>query len=210
MVNHITYAIRRRGQQWQQVVVSTLLTLLFSIGVASANDTLLIDDFQSGTGQASFGTNWSGFTDRVMGGLSDLSLGYQRLEDDKLSLRLQGQVRLENNGGFIQARLPLEREEERFDASQWQGVRVKTRGIPGPYYIHLRSRATWLPWQYYTAPLAVTNETEWQVHEISFSSFTGESTRRRLDVSGLKSIAIVAFGEAVAADIEVMHLEFYR
>ncbi|HEY7906088.1 MAG TPA: CIA30 family protein [Wenzhouxiangella sp.] len=173
-------------------------------------DTLLIDDFQRGDGQSVFGTRWEGFSDRVMGGLSDLNLAYQRLPDDRLSLRLQGQVRLENNGGFIQARLPLDRAGKRFDASQWDGVRITARAKPGAYYIHLRSRATWLPWQYYGARIPITSSQEWMTMDIPFSAFQGQSTRRALDVSSLKSIGVVAYGEAFEADMEVIELAFYR
>lgn len=173
-------------------------------------DTLLLDDFQSGNGESVFGTRWSGFSDRVMGGLSDLSLGYQRLPDNTLSLRLQGQVRLENNGGFIQARLPLERNGQRFDADEWLGIRITARAQPGAYYIHLRTRATWLPWQYYGARIPVNSSEQWLTMDIPFSAFQGESTRRSLDVSSLKSIGIVAYGEAFEADIEVIELAFYR
>lgn len=180
------------------------------IAMDQPEDVFLIDDFQNGDGQSIFGTRWSGFSDRVMGGLSDLNLGYQRLADDRLSLRLQGQVRLENNGGFIQARLPLEKNGERFEASQWDGVRITARAQPGAYYIHLRTRATWLPWQYYSASIPVTSDQEWMTMDIPFSAFQGESTRRALDISSLKSIALVAFGEAFDADVEVVELAFYR
>ncbi len=191
-----------------------LACLLLAFGMlsvmAQSEETLLLDDFQSGDGQSVFGTRWSGFSDRVMGGLSDLNLGYQRLADDSLSLRLSGEVRLENNGGFIQARLPLDKNGTRLDVSEWTGVRVTARAQPGAYYIHLRTRATWLPWQYYGAKIPVSGAQEWMTMDIPFSEFKGESTRRSLDVSSLKSIGIVAYGEAFTADIEVIELAFYR
>lgn len=192
------------------VTVVLLSAQTQGLALASDSDALIIDDFQSGNGQSVFGTRWEGFSDRVMGGLSDLNLSYQRLEDDRLALRLQGQVRLENNGGFIQARLPLNRDGQRFDASDWQGVRITTRAQPGAYYIHLRTRATWLPWQYYGARIPIQADWEWVTLDIPFGVFDGESTRRKLDVSSLKSIGIVAYGEAFEADIEVSALSFYR
>ncbi len=185
-------------------------TMTSAMAMDGADETLLIDDFQSGDGQASLGTRWAGFSDRVMGGLSDMNLAYQRLPDDRLSLRLQGQVRLENNGGFIQARLPLEKDGKRFDASPWEGIRITARAQPGAYYIHLRTRATWLPWQYYGARIPINSSQEWMTMDIPFSAFQGESTRRGLDVSSLKSIGVVAYGEAFDADIEVIELFFYR
>ena len=206
-------------QNIKQIVGLTFIIALLAwpsaeASSANADDTarsqLIIDDFQSGDGQAVFGTAWSGFSDRVMGGRSDINLAYQRLENDQLSLRLSGSVRLENNGGFIQARLPLERDGQRFDASEWTGIKITARAAPGAYYIHLRSRATWLPWQYYAAPIPVHESSQWQTVTLPFEAFKGESTRRALDVSSLKSIAVVAYGEAFEADIEVIELAFYR
>ena len=192
-----------------------LALLLMAGGSWAAQDrpigqTLLIDDFQSGTGQAVFGTSWSGFSDRVMGGRSEINLAYQRLSDTSLSLRLSGPVRLDNNGGFIQARLPLEQSGQRFDASGWSGIEVTARAAPGAYYVHLRSRATWLPWQYYSAQIGFNDAERWQTHRIPFELFQAEATRSVLDVSSLKSVAIVAYGEAFDADIELKRLSFYR
>ena len=177
-----------------------------------AQEGLLLDDFQTGDGQAVFGTRWSGFSDRVMGGISEMNLAYERLEDDRLCLRLQGEVRLENNGGFIQARLPLEKNRQRLDASDFSGVRIIARGKPGAYYIHLRTSATWLPWQYYGARIPLTDQSQasFQTFDIPFENFVGESTRRRLNVGRLESIGIVAYGEAFSADIEVLELSLYQ
>lgn len=171
---------------------------------------LVLDDFQSGNGTSVFGTDWSGFSDQVMGGLSELRLQYAQADNDRLTMRLSGRVRLENNGGFIQARLPLERARRRFDASEFSGVRVVARAEPGAYYVFLRTRNTWLPWQYYGGRINIQQGDEWHTYDIPFEAFQAESTRRALDTSQLKSIAIVAYGEAFSADIEVARLSFYR
>lgn len=67
---------------------------------------LILDDFTSQSGTSTYGTAWQGFTDRVMGGRSDMRAGISRESGDSF-LRMAGVVSLENNGGFIQARLPL-------------------------------------------------------------------------------------------------------
>lgn len=171
---------------------------------------LVLDNFTDSSGTSTFGTQWVGFTDQVMGGLSDMALSYRLNEDDHLSLWLRGEVRLENNGGFIQARLPVERGGRRLDAKDYTGIRIITRAKPGAYYIHLRTRATWLPWQYYGARIPVTGGDEWQTHDIPFTAFKGESTRRQLDIRQIKSIALVAYGEAFSADIELRYISLYR
>ncbi|HMB37435.1 MAG TPA: CIA30 family protein, partial [Wenzhouxiangellaceae bacterium] len=69
-------------------------------------DKLLLDDFSRSDGVSAIGTRWQDFSDRVMGGLSDMQAGIVETERGSV-LRMSGQVRLENNGGFIQVRLPL-------------------------------------------------------------------------------------------------------
>lgn len=165
---------------------------------------LLIDDFSRSDGVSTLGTRWEGFTDRVMGGRSEMQLDYRQLESGSV-LHMRGQVRLENRGGFIQARLPLDARGGVFDASRWQGIRIKARGRPGAYYIHLRTRQNWMPWQYYRARIEVGED--WQEQLVLFDDFEGVSTRRGLDLGGLKSLAVVAYGEAFEADIEVARIE---
>jgi len=196
------------------------VAVVFIIGVSSAlpaaaldadqnghgnGASLLIDDFSSANTISALGTQWQAFTDAVMGGRSTLAASIGETEHGH-ALRLRGQVRLENNGGFIQARLPLA-QQGRFDASDWQGVRVLARGTPGAYALHLRSRHTWRPWQHYSAALPITEQ--WQWFDIEFSAFSGQSIRRDLDLSQLSSLALVASGEAFDADFEVAHIEFY-
>ena len=190
------------------VLVAVLAMLPFSGLLAedtAMTDTLLLDDFQRDDGLSALGTGWEGLSDRVMGGRSDMQVGYHD-SDAGLVLFLRGQVRLENRGGFIQARLPFDPAGGSFDAIAWQGLRIKVRGVPGPYYLHLRTRQNWQPWQHYRAPIEV--EAGWREQFIPFSAFEGRATVRRMDVSALKSVGVVAYGEAFEAEIEVARLEF--
>jgi len=174
-------------------------------GEMAMGDHLLVDDFRGEDGVSALGTRWEGFTDRVMGGRSDMQVGY-RDSDAGPVLAMTGQVRLENRGGFIQARLPLDPDGGSFDAGAWQGLRIKVRGTPGPYFVHLRTRQTWQPWQYFRAPIEVGPE--WREQFIPFEAFEGRATWRRLDTRALKSIGVVAYGEAFEAELEVARLEF--
>ncbi|MBK5936830.1 CIA30 family protein [Halorhodospira halophila] len=164
----------------------------------------LLDDFTAADGRAAIGTAWQGFTDRVMGGRSDMHAGI--VETDRgPALRLSGQVRLENNGGFIQSRLPLAPSGERFDASAWAGFGVTVRGTPGPYYLHVRSADTRQPWQHYRAPLEVAED--WQEVVVPFTAFEPRGLQAALDPARLTSVAVVAYGEAFEARVEVARLE---
>jgi len=205
-------ALARKGpEQDRFVLVAAALVVLVAVlplsGLASedpAMTPLLIDDFQRDDGRSRLGTRWEGLSDRVMGGRSDMEWGRHQSEAGAV-LFLRGQVRLENRGGFIQARLPLDPEGGSFDASAWEGFSIQVRGTPGPYYLHLRTRQTWLPWQHYRAPIEV--RADWQEQFVPFSAFEGRATLRRLDVSALESVGVVAYGEAFEAAIEVGRLE---
>lgn len=168
---------------------------------------MLLDDFSRGDGQSQIGTRWEGFTDRVMGGRSDMSAGIVRTEDGP-ALHMTGRVTTENNGGFIQARLPLS-PEGRFDASGYQGVALTVRGRGDHYYIHLRTTRTRMPWAHYAQKLPVTEE--WQRVELPFPEFEGEMMLggRGVDTGRLRSLAVVAAKADFDADIQVREISLY-
>lgn len=184
------------------LLASLLLVLCIGAAMAEA-PALLVDDFSRDDGRSALGTAWQGFTDRVMGGRSDMRAGLVEI-DDGHALAMSGQVRLDNNGGFIQVRLPLA-TSGRFDASGFSAIGLRVRGRPGPWYLHLRSADTRLPWQYYRAPIAVGED--WQDLRIEFSAFTPEALRSPLDRSRLQSLAVVAYGEVFEGAIEVARIE---
>jgi hypothetical protein len=180
-----------------------LLPLLVLAPVTTASDRLL-DDFSRADGRAQSGAAWQGFSDRVMGGVSDLRAGYRTGPDGSPLLAMSGTVRTENNGGFIQLRLPLSERGQALDARGFDGVVLRARGQPGPYFVHLRTRDSVRPWEYYAAPLMVSDE--WHDIVVPFTAFAPRSTRRPLDLASLVSVAIVAYGEPFEADIELQRI----
>ncbi|NKI35213.1 hypothetical protein HFP89_08540 [Wenzhouxiangella sp. XN79A] len=187
---------------------SLLLLPLVSIVMATASESAqagdrLLDDFSRDDGRSTLGPAWSGFTDRVMGGRSGLQAGHVETEEGP-ALRMRGTVRLDNNGGFVQVRLPLVVDGEPLDASGAAGFIVEARGAPGPYYLHLRTPDSRRPWAYFRAPLPVTDQ--WQRIDVALTDFEPVSTRARLDASRLISIGLVAYGEEFEADLEVRRL----
>lgn len=166
----------------------------------------LIDDFESGGGMSPLGTEWGCFTDRVMGGVSEAAHGFDTI-DGESCIRLQGKVSLENNGGFVQVALPLEPDGKAVDAGGYDGIRLRVRGNGEKYFVHLRTRDTRLPWQYYAA--AFETEEAWQTVEILFEDFEPASLRKPLDSGSLKRVAIVAAKKAFEADVAVSRLAFF-
>ncbi|MBY6204183.1 CIA30 family protein [Halomonas denitrificans] len=185
--------------------IHNLSILLILIGVAAVakGEERLLDDFSRNDGRSAFGTSWTGFTDRVMGGRSDLAAGYV-VTGTGPALRMRGTVRLDNNGGFVQLRLPLVLGRRPLDASAFDRFVVEARGRPGPYYLHLRTPQTRRPWAYYRARLDIG--TDWRRIVVPLSEFDGVSIDRPLDVSRLLSVALVAYGEAFEADLVVRRI----
>ena len=106
---------------------------------------MLIDNFKRDDLVSALGTTWRGVSDQVMGGISEAGL-QRSLVDGRPALRLTGDVRLEHNGGFIQASLNLAKEGEVFDASGYAGIRLSVRGNDEIYGFHLRTGDVRRPW----------------------------------------------------------------
>ena len=175
--------------------------------VHAVTDYLLIDDFTRES--SALGTEWEGFTDRVMGGVSEMRIGRIPGPDGPF-IRMTGSVSLENNGGFVQIRLELAERGGVFDGSEYRGIRVRVRGKGDGYYIFLRTANTLLPWKFYKAPVPVSEE--WAEVDIPWTGFeSGDYGRSRVfSSSKLKSVALVAYGKAFEAEIDLAEIGFYR
>jgi hypothetical protein len=93
----------------------------------SCSVTGVVDDMTEDFPTTSSGTQWAGFTDRVMGGVSSGSLAREVIEMRTANV-LRGSVSLENNGGFIQMATNLaqaELESDTVDASAFDGVELE-------------------------------------------------------------------------------------
>jgi hypothetical protein len=169
-------------------------------------DYLKLDDFSAD--RSALGTAWEGFSDRVMGGVSELS---SQVVTDGASryLRMSGRVSTRNNGGFIQMRLLVGSDFSPFDGSRYGGVRLVVRGKGDGYYLHIRTAGMMLPWKYYAAPISVS--TDWTAVEIPWSAFEkGDfGSMRGMSPGRLKSIAVVAAKKDFDALIEVREIGFY-
>jgi hypothetical protein len=172
-----------------------------------ANDTtLIIDDRSSGDYSTGAGSNWRLVTDTVMGGISDGQLTVEEI-DGRPCLRLRGEVRTENNGGFIQAVLDLETLPLR-DASAFDGVVIDVYGNGESYNLHLRQDGLWLPWQAFRA--SFTAPPAWQTHYLPFAEFRPHATSAELKPDRLKRIGVVAIDRVFSADLCIGRIGYYR
>ena len=168
---------------------------------------MLIDDFTDEGLVSNLGTCWRGVSDRVMGGISEASVSHDAIEG-RPCLRLTGDVRLENDGGFIQAALDLARSGEAIDASGYTGVRIAVRGNGEKYSVHLRTPDNVRPWQSYRVQF--TARSDWEQIDLPFEAFAPYRLEVGLDTTRLRRIGLVAIGRAFDADLAVSELAFYR
>ena len=168
------------------------------------SDPALIDDFSS-PAKASNGQRWRFFSDQVMGGVSRGSAQYQSV-DGRNALRLQGDVSLDNNGGFIQASLDLA-SEGTFDAGQYEGVRLVVRGRGESYNLHLKTADVQRPWQSYRS--SFRSALEWREIQLPFSGFAPYRINGPVDTHKLRRIGIVAIGAEFTAELCVAEIGFY-
>jgi len=172
-------------------------------------DVFVLDDFSQGAGASQVGTSWEAFTDGVMGGRSRMTAGIVT-DGPAPYLRMVGQVSLENNGGFIQVRLPLAERGSQVDAGAFRGFELEVRGVGSGYFLHLRTSRNRRPWAHYTAPLPVSSN--WQTVRVPFEAFRPEFSTRRTtpDLQRLTSVAVVAGNAEFDADISVRTIGMYR
>ncbi len=168
---------------------------------------MLIDDFSNPGLTSKLGTQWRGVSDKVMGGISDANIAHNDNED-RLFLRISGDVRLENSGGFIQAALDLVSAGGSIDGSGFIGVRLVVRGNGEQYSVHLRTPDNVRSWQSYRAHF--TAEPDLKTVSIPFSSFKPHRIDTPLDIKRLRRIGLVAIGRAFRADLSVFEVSFYR
>ena len=167
---------------------------------------MLIDDFSNQSLTSKLGTQWYGASDKIMGGISEACVTHGEF-DHRSCLLLTGDVRLENNGGFIQMVLDLAMSGETFDASTFAGIRLSVRGNGEQYSVHLRTPDNVRPWQSYRT--CFTASTEWKTIDLPFATFPPYRLDTPLDASRLRRIGLVAIGRAFHADLAVSEIGFF-
>ncbi|MFO1161308.1 MAG: CIA30 family protein [Reyranellaceae bacterium] len=170
----------------------------------------IIDDLSDPAGLSVLGTRWQLVTDQVMGGVSRGTLTRETVAG-RPALVMRGNVRLENNGGFVQMALDLARPEApgsgALDARNWQGLEIDVRGAPQSYSLHLRTTDLDRPWQSYRLEFLV--RPDWQSLRLAFADFVPHRTEAPLNLSRLRRLGIVAIGRAFTADLAVGGVRFY-
>ena len=95
----MAHAVIRPFGRRRFILASVLISpawCLERLAMARSDDVLLIDDFAADDLISALGMPWRGFSDQVMGGISQETIALTTI-DGRRCLRLTGDVRLENN-----------------------------------------------------------------------------------------------------------------
>ena len=167
---------------------------------------LVLSDFSADQPYVLEGAGWRGFSDRVMGGVSDASMDRDTVANVNCA-RLTGTVTRESNGGFIQMALYFGSDEAELDGSAYRGVELKVFGNNEDYNVHLRTAdCGWYDQSYRHTFFA---KPEWQSVRIPFSEFEANSVTAPLNSARVNRIAILGWMREFQADIALARISLY-
>jgi hypothetical protein len=141
--------------------------------------------------------NWTGITDQVMGGISDLAISHS----DGIFF-MKGNVSTDNNGGFV-------RLSSRVDISSnnYKGIRFQAKGNDETYEIHVTLKGLKIPpWSYFSQGFDVGNE--WQEYVIFFADLERSSgfSAASMKAKNIRDISIAGFGRDFKVDLAIKNI----
>ena len=168
---------------------------------------MLIDDFSGEELFSPVGSKRRGVRDRVMGGISIAGVTSDVL-DGQTCLRLAGDIRTENGGGFIKASLSFPSDGEHLDATDFVGIRLSVCGNGEMYSVQIHTPDCGRPWQSYRSQSRA--QPQWETVTLPFTSFEPHRLESPLDESRLTRMGLVALGRPFRADLAVSEIAFYK
>ncbi len=169
-------------------------------------DTLLLSDFSGAQAYVLAGAGWRGFSDRVMGGVSDASFSKATV-DGKSCMRLTGRVTRESNGGFIQMAMYFGSNDAELDGSAYKGIEMLLHGNNEDYNVHVRTaECGWYDESYRYTFFA---KPEWQQLRIPWAEFKPNGVKVALNSSRVNRIAILGWMREFQADIALARISLY-
>jgi len=184
--------------------IAPIMKSLGSTDLPVADEHLVLSDFQSGYMLPGIG--WRGFSDRVMGGISNANLQASQVAG-KNCLRLTGNVTRESNGGFIQMAMYFGRNYKELNGSDYNGIELLVYGNNEDYNIHVRtSDCGWYDQSYRFTFFA---KPEWQRLRVPWEVFEPNNMREPLDAGKLQRIAILGWMREFQADVSLAEISLY-
>lgn len=173
---------------------------------AQESGRLVLSDFGGDEPVVIEGGGWRGFSDRVMGGISNARLDRDTVAG-KNCIRLVGNVTRESNGGFIQMAMYFGRNDAELDASAFGGIELLVYGNDEDYNCHIRTAdCGWYDDSYRVTFFA---KPEWQTVRLPWGEFVPNRVQAPLDTSRINRIAILGWMREFEADISLAEIALY-
>lgn len=178
-----------------------------------------IDDLSESFPVTSSGTQWAGVTDKVMGGSSSGTLVRHETFQGRLSNVLTANVRLENDGGFVQMVTDLALDHSvsnTVDASEYDGIEfdVFYEGDADRenFNVHLKDSNCLRQFSSYRATFEL-KQGQWTTVRLPWSRFEGfgwGAVENLLDSSALRRIGLVAIGKEMDVSFALSSIRFLQ
>lgn len=162
---------------------------------------LLTDIYQARQGERS---PWTAITDQVMGGVSTAEVR-QGERHGSVCTCLSGRTSLENNGGFVQMKLDI---DPSWHCGDYAGFFIELCGPAHDYNLNVKTTQLTKPWQSFRCTLQV--EPAWTRFVVPYAQLSPHRTDAELDPATIRSVAVIAIGEAFDVDVCVRRFGFYR
>lgn len=184
----------------------------------SCVDSGTIDDLSESFPVTSSGTQWAGVTDKVMGGSSSGTLVREEFQG-RLSNVLTANVKLENDGGFVQMVTDLALDHSvsnTVDASKYDGIEFDVfyggDADRESFNVHLKDSNCLRQFSSYRATFEL-KQGQWTTVRLPWSRFEGfgwGAVENLLDNSALRRIGLVAIGKEMDVSFALSSIRFLQ
>jgi len=178
-----------------------------AIDPAPSESRLVLSDFRPETPTIAEGASWRGFSDRVMGGVSDAKFELANVAGLNCA-RLTGRVTRDSGGGFIQMALDLGPRRGGFDGSAYAGIELLVHGNDEDYNIHVRTAdCGWYDESYRATFRAAPR---WQTLRFAWADLQPNGLTAPLDPARLQRIGLLGWMREFQADLALAEIALYR
>jgi hypothetical protein len=166
------------------------------------NKRLVLSDFGPRQEVLIPGARFRGFTDRVMGGVSNADFNRDEI-DGRRCVRMTGNVTRDNGGGFVQVALYLDDT----DASGYKGVELLLYGNDEDYNAHIRTADCGWHDESYRATFHA--ESRWQTVQIPWATFKPNGVTAAMDTTRLERLGLLGWMREFSADLAIGEIALY-
>lgn len=171
-----------------------------------ADGRLVLSSFAEGQDVLAPNARWRGFSDRVMGGVSNGTFERTTVAG-KSCIRMAGRVTRDSGGGFIQMALDLATRSSDFNAAAFAGIELLVHGNDESYNCHVRTADC--GWYDQSYRVTFRAGPQWQTIRLPWSGFTPNDLEVPLDPARLQRVAVLGWMREFEADLALAEVALY-